>query len=212
MGGPVPGVKLTVGLTGGIGSGKTTVANHLRSLGAGLVDTDEISHRLTGPGGASMGAIRAAFGGGYVTREGALDREAMRSLVFADAPARARLEAILHPAIRREAEAGLAGAPGPYAVLVVPLLFEKRGALERVQRVLVVDCPESLQVARTAARSGILEDEVRAIMGTQWPRWRRLQLADDVVWNGGEIASIDAQCERLHGFYCTIAANPRRAP
>lgn len=210
-------MNFTVGLTGGIGSGKSTAAGFLGALGATVVDTDRISHRLTAVGGAAVGAIRAAFGGGFVTPEGALDRDAMRSLVFSDPAARSRLEAILHPAIRREADAELAAAGGPYAVLVVPLLFERRASLERVQRVLVVDCPERLQVARTAARSGILEDEVRAIMGAQWPRWRRLQMADDVVWNGGDEAGLRSQCERIHQTYCgralaspTIPANPRR--
>ena len=205
-----------VGLTGGIGSGKSTVATFLKSLGAAVVDTDEISHRLTGPGGGAMGAIRAAFGSGFVTSEGALDRESMRSLVFADPKARARLESILHPAIRRAADAELGRAEGPYALVVVPLLFETRGYLDRLWRVLLVDCPEFLQVRRTAARAGLLEDEVRAIMSAQWPRWRRLQMADDVVWNGGDEAALRAQCERVHRSYCerapassTIPANPR---
>jgi dephospho-CoA kinase len=181
-----------------------------------VVDSDEISRRLTSPGGTAMGAIRAAFGSGYVTSDGSLDREAMRSLVFADAKSRARLEAILHPAIRRAADAELARAEGPYAVVVIPLLFETRGYLDRLARVLVVDCPEFLQVRRTEARSGLLEDEVRAIMAAQWPRWRRLQAADDVVWNGGDEASLRSQCDRVHHSYCertlassTIAANPK---
>ena len=189
------------GLTGGIGSGKSTVAALLQSMGASVVDTDDISHRLTGPGGPAIGAIRAAFGSGYVRSDGALDREAMRSLVFADPKARARLESILHPAIRRAADAELARAPGPYALVVIPLLFETRAYLDRLARVLVVDCPEVLQVRRTAARAGLLEDEVRAIMSAQWPRWRRLQMADDVIWNGGDAAALAAQCDRLHRFY-----------
>jgi len=205
-----------VGLTGGIGSGKSTVAAYLKSLGAAVVDSDEISHRLTGPGGGAMGAIRAAFGSGYVTTDGALDRDSMRSLVFADPKARARLESILHPIIRRAADAELARAQGPYALVVIPLLYETRSYLDRLGRVLVVDCPESLQVRRTVARAGLLEDEVRAIMAAQWPRWRRLQMADDVVWNGGEEEGLRAQCDRVHRSYCeralpssTIPANPR---
>jgi dephospho-CoA kinase len=163
-----------------------------------------------------LGAIRAAFGSGYVASDGSLDRESMRSLVFADPKSRARLESILHPAIRRAADAELARAEGPYAVAVIPLLFETRGGLDRIARVLVVDCPEFLQIKRTAARSGLLEDEVRAIMAAQWPRWRRLQSADDVVWNGADEAALRAQCDQLHHAYCesalassTIAANPR---
>jgi dephospho-CoA kinase len=190
-----------VGLTGGIGSGKTTVANILASLGASVVDTDEIARSLTGPEGEAMAAVREAFGARFVTSEGALDRAAMRALAFEDPVARARLEAILHPAIRSRADAMLAAAKGAYALVVVPLLFETRGYLDRVCRVLVVDCPEGLQASRTAARSGLAAAEVRAIMAAQWPRWRRLQLADDVVWNGGTEADLGPQCERLHAIY-----------
>lgn len=190
-----------IGLTGGIGSGKSTVAERLRRLGAAVVDTDEISRALTGAGGAAVEPIRAAFGDAYVTAGGALDRDAMRALAFEDATARARLEAILHPAIRAAADAQLARARAPYALLVVPLLFETGGYLGRVERTLAVDCPEALQVRRACARSGLDEAQVRGIMATQWPRWRRLQLADDVIWNGGEESALAPQCERLHQFY-----------
>ena len=201
-----------VGLTGGIGSGKTTVAARFAARGAAVVDTDDISRSLTARGGAALESLRRAFGAKYFGADGALDRDAMRSLAFEDPGARERLEAILHPAIRAAADAALAAARGPYAVLVVPLLFETRGYLERIARALVVDCAPEVQVRRTMARSALSRPAVEAIMAAQWPRWRRLQMADDVVWNGGEIASLDAQCERLHGFYCTIAANPRRDP
>ena len=190
-----------VGLTGGIGSGKSTVAAALESLGAHVVDTDEISRRLTGPGGAAMERLRREFGERFVAGDGSLDRAAMRALAFEDATARARLEAVLHPAIRAAADAALEAAHAPYAVVVVPLLFETRGYLDRVRRVLVVDCPEDLQVARTAARSRLDPAEVRRIMAAQWPRWRRLQVADDVVWNGGDERVLAAQCERLHRIY-----------
>jgi dephospho-CoA kinase len=221
VGGPLPLVKagpasLVVGLTGGIGSGKSFVAEILHRLGATLVDTDEISRALTAEGGAAMEALREAFGQRFVTAQGALDRAAMRILVFEDPAARSRLEAILHPAIRTEADRQLAQAKGPYSLVAVPLLFETRGYLDRVDRVLVVDCPEPLQARRTAERSSLHHDEVRAIMAAQWPRWRRLQSADDVVWNGGPRAETEAQCEKLHRAYCeralasaTIAANPR---
>lgn len=207
-------MKLVIGLTGGIGSGKTTVADRLAALGASVVDTDEISRRLTGPAGAAMEAVRAAFGERFVGSDGALDRGAMRALAFEDPAARARLEAILHPAIRAGADAALAQAPGPYALIVVPLLFETRGYLDRVGRVLVVDCPEALQASRVAARSGLSEAQVRAMMATQWPRWRRLQLADDVIWNGGEEAALAPQCERLHAFYLGNAGSigPQSGP
>lgn len=198
--------RLVVGLTGGIGSGKSTVASRLQTLGATIVDTDEISRRLTGPGGAAMERVLEAFGEKFLTAERALDRAAMRVLAFEDPAARARLEAILHPAIRAQADAELAAAAGPYAVVVVPLLFETRNYLERVGRVLVVDCPEGLQVERVVRRSALRPDDVRSIMAAQWPRWRRLQLADDVVWNGGVEGELSPQCDRIHGLYVQIAS------
>lgn len=199
-------MRFTVGLTGGIGSGKTTVARELEALGAAVVDTDDISRRLTGPNGAAIAQLVAAFGERYVGADGALDRDAMRALAFEDPLARKRLEAILHPAIRAEADRLLAASRGPYAVIVVPLLFETRGYLGRVARTLAVDCPESLQVERTIARSGLTRDAVLAIMKTQWPRWRRLQMADDVIWNGAGLAAIAPECARLHARYCEFAA------
>jgi dephospho-CoA kinase len=202
-------VSVVVGLTGGIGSGKSTVADRFQALGATVVDTDQISRRLTAAGGAAMQRLTAEFGSEYVTAEGALDRAAMRRLAFERPSARARLEAILHPAIRAVADAALAAAPGPYAIVVVPLLYETHGYAARVARVLVVDCPEALQVERTAARSGLAPDEVRAIMAAQWPRWRRLQMADDVVWNGGDPAAIGPQCETLHRRYAALATGAR---
>jgi dephospho-CoA kinase len=201
-------VSLVVGLTGGIGSGKTTVAHRFAALGADVVDTDEIARAITQVHGEAMPAIRECFGAAYVTPEGALDRAAMRALAFTDAGARARLEAILHPAIRRAADAALAQASGPYALIVVPLLFETRGYLDRVARVLVVDCPPETQLARVMARSSLPAEEVRAIMAAQWPRWRRLQMADDVIWNAGEASALEAQCSRLHAEYLRRASFP----
>ena len=197
-------MKVAVGLTGGIGAGKSTVADHLAALGAAIIDTDAIAHALTAPAGEAMAAIREAFGAGVVAHDGSLDRSAMRRAAFSDPAVRARLEAILHPMIHDRAEAALERAGGAYAVLVVPLLFESRGYLGRVARVLVVDCPETLQVERAMARSGLAAGEVRAVMQAQWPRWRRLQCADDVVWNGGDLAALASQCERLHRAYATI--------
>jgi dephospho-CoA kinase len=176
------------------------------------VDTDDISRALTAAGGAALEALARGIRAKYFRADGALDRDAMRTLAFEDPQARARLEAVLHPAIRAAADAALADARGPYAILVVPLLFETRGYLDRLWRTLAVDCAEQVQVERTMVRSRLAESTVRAIMDAQWPRWRRLQMADDVVWNGGEIAQIHAQCERLHGFYCTIPPNLRRDP
>jgi len=194
-------VKRVIGLTGGIGSGKSTAAARLAALGATLVDADEISRTLTAHDGAAMDALREAFGPRFVTADGALDRPAMRALAFEDPTARARLEAVLHPAIRAASDAALAAATGPYAVLVVPLLFETRGYMDRVARTLVIDCPEALQLTRTVERSALPQEEVRRIMAAQWPRWRRLQMADDVIWNGGNEAGLFDQCERMHAFY-----------
>lgn len=198
-------MSLVVGLTGGIGSGKTTVANRLQALGADVVDTDEIARAITQVHGEAMPAIRDAFGPRYVTPDGALDRAAMRALAFRDSAARERLEAILHPAIRRAADEALARSRAPYALVVVPLLFETRGYLDRVARVLVIDCSPELQLERVMSRSSLGADEVRAIMAAQWPRWRRLQMADDVVWNGGEAAGLEPQCARLHAKYAHAA-------
>ena len=190
-----------VALTGGIGSGKTAVSDRLARRGACVVDADEVSRALTAAGGGAIEGLRAAFGERYVTAEGALDRAAMRTLVFEDPAARARLEAVLHPAIRDETERQLEACTAPYALWVVPLLFETGAWRRRAGRVLVVDCEEALQVERTMRRSSLPEDEVRRIMAAQWPRWRRLQLADDVVWNGGDEAALEEQCDRIHAFY-----------
>jgi dephospho-CoA kinase len=197
-----------VGLTGGIGSGKSTAAAILAGLGASVVDADEISRGLAAAGGAALPALRQAFGEALVPPGGALDRAAMRSLAFSDPSARGRLEAILHPLIREECARRLAAATGPYALFVVPLLLESGSWAGRLDRVVVVDLDEELQVSRTVARSGLAASEVRAIMAAQWPRWRRLQAADDVLWNGGDLEALRAQCERLHGRLC--AAGPPR--
>jgi dephospho-CoA kinase len=200
-------MSFVVGLTGGIGAGKTTVAGRLSAMGAAVVDADEIARSITQAHGEAMPAIRDAFGAAYVTPEGALDRAAMRSLAFSDAAARARLEAILHPAVRRAADAALAQANAHYALLVVPLLFETRSYVGRVARVLVVDCAPETQMERVVARSQLAAGEVRSIMAAQWPRWRRLQMADDVIWNGGEAAALEPQCARLHAEYLRRAAS-----
>ena len=202
-------MKRVVGLTGGIGSGKSTVAAQFTRLGATVVDTDAIARALTASAGTAIPAIRAAFGEAFITAEGALDRAAMRRRAFEDPAARIQLEGILHPAIRACADEALERAPGAYALVDVPLLFETRGYLDRVWRTLVVDCPEEAQVARVMARSGLGEHEVRAIMAAQWPRWRRLQMADDVVWNGADAAGLGPQCERLHRRYAAPGAMAR---
>ncbi len=191
----------TVGLTGGIGCGKSTVADMFGALGASLVDTDAIAHALTAPHGAAMPALLAEFGPGCATPDGALDRARMRALVFSDPSAKARLEAILHPRIREAAHAAAAIASGHYIMFVVPLLVESGGWRERVDRVLVIDCAESTQVARVMARNGLSEEQVRSIMANQAPRAVRLAAADDVIDNNGGIGALAPQIEALHRIY-----------
>jgi len=198
----MPGQRpYVVGLTGGIGSGKSTVADLFVAHGAALVDTDAIAHELTGPGGGAMAAIRAAFGDGVVDARGALDRVAMRRLVFTDVAARQRLEAILHPLIREESARRCAAAEAPYVILAVPLLVESGTYRERVDRVLVVDCAEAAQIARVMARSGLEEAQARAILAAQASRAERLAVADDVVDNGGAPTALPPQVARLHQEY-----------
>jgi dephospho-CoA kinase len=196
----------SVGLTGGIGCGKTTVADMFGALGATLVDTDAIAHALTAPHGAAMPAILGEFGAGFATPEGALDRAKMRELVFADPGARARLEAILHPRIREATAAAAAIATGPYVIFVVPLLIESGTWVGRVTRVLAIDCPEETQVARVMARNKLQEARVRAIMAAQVTRAERLAAADDVILNDDGIEALAPQVERLHAFYLAEAA------
>lgn len=198
--------SFVVGLTGGIGSGKSAAAAKFRELGAGVVDTDAIAHELTGARGAAMPAIRAAFGDGVVAADGSLNRAVMRDLAFADAAARARLEAILHPMIRTEAMARCAAAAQPYVVLVVPLLVEAGDAYRQLMaRVIAVDCPEDSQVARVMAR-GLSREQVERIVAAQATRVARLAAADDVIDNGGDLADLRRQVEALHNGYLTLAA------
>ncbi|CAD5374142.1 dephospho-CoA kinase [Rubrivivax sp. A210] len=174
-----------IGLTGGIGSGKSTVARLLVGLGAHLVDTDAIARRLTARGGAAMPALAAAFGAEAVASDGALDRELMRRLVFADAGAKTRLEAVLHPLIGAEARREAALAAGAAVVYDVPLLTESSHWRTRVQRVLVVDCDEATQVARVVQRPGWNEAAARAVIAQQAPRRQRRAIADAVIHNDG---------------------------
>lgn len=193
--------RFTVGLTGGIGSGKSLVADMFAARGASVVDTDQIAHSLTGPQGAAMPAILAAFGARMADSRGAMDRAQMRELVFRAPDAKRRLEAILHPMIRDATLAAAAAASGSYVILAIPLLVESGSWRQRVSRVLVVDCPEQVQVARVMARNGLAEAQVRAIMAAQAPRAVRLAAADDVIDNGGPIEALAPQVDRLHDLY-----------
>lgn len=198
---------LVVGVTGGIGSGKSTVARLFEQHGAGVVDTDEIAHALTAPGGAAMPALRARFGEHFVDRDGALDRAAMRELAFRDAHARRDLEAILHPLIRERSAQRIAVLGTPYVLLVIPLLVETGGRRAGMDRVLVVDCPEQVQVERVVRRSGLSEEQVRTIMAAQATRAQRLAHADDIVDNGADEAALQPQVAALHGRYLSLSGH-----
>lgn len=197
-----------VGLTGGIGSGKSAASGMFEALGAAVVDTDEVSRALTAPGGAAIAEIRERFGPESIAADGGLDRERMRLLVFRDAASRQQLEAILHPLIRSRTRDAIAAARRPYVIVVVPLLFETGACMELVQRVLVVDCEEEAQVRRVMARSGLPVAEARRIMATQLPRAERLRRADDVLHNDGGIEALRSQVGELHARYLALARKP----
>lgn len=199
----------SVGLTGGVGSGKSTVGEMLARRGAGIVDADAIAHELTQAGGAAIDAVRAAFGDAVIAADGSLDRSRMRARAFADPGDRARLEGILHPLIRATSNrrAGeLAAAGRPYVVFVIPLLVESGDARGRFDRILVVDCSEATQIARARQRPGIDADVARAILAAQATRARRLEAADDVLFNEAPLDEIDARVEILHRRYAELAA------
>ena len=198
-------MTLVVGLTGGIGSGKSIVADAFAERGVEVTDTDRLAHALTAPGEPAYRAVLGAFGPAFARPDGTLDRARLRELVFADGDARARLEAILHPLIREAAAKEIAGWKGPYGILVVPLLLERTGA-SRVDRVLVVDCPEDVQIRRVMTRSALAEADVRAIMATQLPRAERLARADDVLDNSGAVSAIASQVAALDRRYRELAA------
>ncbi len=207
-----PATRFSVGLTGGIGSGKSTVADLFAARGAAVIDSDQVAHRLTGPGGQAMPALLATFGPAYVRADGALDRAAIRTLVFADGAAKLRLEAILHPLIRAACEDEAARADGAYLIFAVPLLVESGAWRERVRRVLVVDCPEALQISRVMARNSLPEAQVRAIMATQVPRAVRLAAADDVIINDDGLEALTSQIERLHQQYLSLSERMATTP
>ena len=194
-----------VGLTGGIGSGKSAATAHFAALGASVVDTDLIALALTAPGGAAIEAIRRTFGADMLTPDASLDRAAMRALAFQRPAARRQLEAILHPMIRDESTRQCREASGPYVVLAVPLLIESGTYRERCNRICVVDCPEDLQVARVRQRNALPEEQIRSIMAAQASRAQRLAAADDVIDNSGTLSELEAQVERLHAAYLAAA-------
>lgn len=196
---------LRIGLTGGIASGKSTVAGMFADLGVPVIDTDVIAREVVSPGQPALAEIREAFGAGVIAADGTLDRAAMRSMVFGDAGARRRLEAILHPKIGKATRAQAEAAGGAYQVIVVPLLVESslRGFVDRV---LVVDCDERTQVARLLERDAESEEQARRILAAQSTRAERLAIADDVVSNDGSLDDTSEQVRALHRTYLIEAA------
>jgi dephospho-CoA kinase len=202
----------SVGLTGGVGSGKSTVAGMLLRHGAGVVDADAIAHELTRSSGAAIEALRAAFGSDAITADGALDRVWMRRRAFSDPAARGKLEAVLHPLIRAaslDRAAQLVAVGTPYVVFVIPLLVESGNPRDRVDRLLVVDCSRATQLARVRQRPGLDEDLARGILTAQVGRTARLAAADDVVFNEAPLEEIETRVARLHRHYLRLA--PTRA-
>jgi len=194
-----------IGLTGGIGCGKSSASQLFSELGIDVIDTDVIARQLTQPDGQAISLIRDAFGNAFLTADGALDREKMRNLVFSDSRARHQLEKILHPLILQETIAQIEQSSSPYIILAVPLLLETNDYDLIVQRILVIDCEEQIQISRTMTRSQLSEQQVKAIIAQQIPRKDRLQKADDVILNDRDIAFLKAQVIQLHGQYLMLS-------
>lgn len=199
---------LRVGLTGGVASGKTTVANLFAARGVPVIDTDEIARELVAPGSAALARIVEGFGRDLLDASGALDRRKMRNLVFANPSDRRQLEAILHPAILEEMTRRSERAGGLYQILVIPLLAESAVA-GHVDRVLVVDCPAELQLERLLARDTENEQQARAMIAAQATREQRLAFADDVIVNDGDFPALESQVEALDARYRGLARDER---
>lgn len=195
--------RYVVGLTGGIGSGKSAVSERFEALGICIVDADLASRAVLAPGTPAVAQIAERFGPHLVREDGSLDRAALRQAVFADPEARRWLEALTHPLIGAYQRERLAAADSPYAVLVSPLLVES-GQARRCNRVLVVDVPEALQIERTMRRDGNSEAQVRAILAAQASRQQRLAAADDVIVNDRDLAHLDAEVAKLHKLYLEL--------
>jgi dephospho-CoA kinase len=197
-----------VGLTGGIASGKSTAAKFFGALGVPILDSDQIARDVVEPGQPPLGRLVERFGPTILTADGHLDRPALRNIVFSDPKARADLEALTHPAIGAALEARSATAGGPYQILVIPLLVEK-GLSAHVDRVLVVDCDEALQIRRLSTRDGSTAEQAQAILNAQASRASRLKVADDVITNDADMSAVQAQVAALHARYLDLAARPR---
>jgi len=192
-----------LGLTGGIGSGKSAAAEHFAALGVHVVDADHAARWVVEPGRPALAKIAEHFGDAVLQADGQLDRSALRSLIFSDPELRRWLEALLHPLIREEIALNLAQAKSPYAILVSPLLIES-GQYATTQRVLVIDAPQALQIERTLLRDNTSEQQVQAILKAQASREERLSHADDVLVNDRDLKALKTEVERLHHFYLTL--------
>jgi dephospho-CoA kinase len=190
-----------IGLTGGIGSGKTTVANMFADLGASIIDTDLIAHQLTQTGGAAIPFIADNFGTEFINAEGAMDRPKMRELAFSDVTAKKQLENILHPLIRQQCEVEAEAANGAYPIFVVPLLIESGDWRARVKRILVVDCDQETQIARVMQRNRFERTQVLSILSAQANREERLAHADDIINSMANLSHVRTEVERLHKKY-----------
>lgn len=197
---------LKVGLTGGIASGKSQVAAEFARLDVPVVDADTLSHEMTAPGQPGLKALVEAFGKAILDPEGRLDRSRLRRQVFFEPAQRRKLEAVLHPLVTAGLKTSLAAVRGPYALAVIPLLVEVPATRALVDRVLVVDCPEEMQLARLMSRDGENESEARAILAAQAPRAARLAAASDILLNAGDKSMLAGLVARLHGFYLELAA------
>ena len=191
-------------MTGGIGSGKTTVANGFKTLGVPVIDADQLARELVAPGQPALAEIIAVFGKDCISRDGQLNRAHIRQEIYSDAGLKYRLEAILHPKIRQRIRTLLADIHEPYCIVVIPLLLETQQT-DLVDRVLVVDTPEKEQLARVAARDGLSHNPVLAIMDSQADRETRLAAADDIIENSSDIASLEPRVRKLHSFYLEIS-------
>jgi dephospho-CoA kinase len=199
---------LAVALTGGIGSGKSAVSHQLEALGVPVMDADRLAHRMVEPGSPALQEIQATFGEHLVDANGQLDRAALRKMVFDNREQRQRLEAILHPRIRQAMQDWLAQQTAPYAVLVIPLLFET-GMQEFADRILVVDCEESLQIARVSSRDGLTDEQIGQILDAQVDRATRLRGADDVIENNGDLHELIEATEQMHRRYLELASGEK---
>lgn len=197
-------MSLIIGLTGGIGSGKTSATRFFAAEGIAIIDADTIAHELTGAQGDAIPNIKKYFGVDFITKNGKLDRKKMKNRIFSDINSRKKLEEILHPLIQAEIMHRIETAFSPYIIVVAPLLLETGDYCETVTRILVVDCNEEYQISRTVSRDGLSKEDVRTIMATQKPRQERLNQADDVIVNDTDISSLQEKVKLQHNIYLSL--------